>query len=164
MLELATTVAMTGQPIGQIIHDLAQAPTWAPYRRWQTILTAWPEVLAHLQLSQYAPEVLAQQIYPQSCRGNYLQVATASASLADHCNWQRRSLLNILNRHLLDEPLTDLRFSSSRWQAQQATPTVESIDSTVIDRDLCPQCAACTPRWELERWSVCRFCISQQWR
>jgi predicted nucleic acid-binding Zn ribbon protein len=143
--------------IGQVVTDLTQAPAWETYRAWQEILDAWPAVLASLQMGERSIAELGQQIYPRSRQGDVLQVATANASLAHHCNWQRRSLLAILNGQLT-QPLQDLRFSSGSWRAAaQPQQTVEQIGYNQ-ERCLCPQCDCCTPRWELERWQVCRFC------
>jgi predicted nucleic acid-binding Zn ribbon protein len=154
---------ITETSIKQIITDLTQDPAWEPYRAWQEILDAWPEALASLKLSNKSPAELSQQIYPRARTGDLLQVATANASLADHCNWQRRSLLKILNSHIA-QPLVDIRFSSSRWrQAAPPTATLERLDQNQ-ERCVCPQCGGCAPRWELERWSVCRFCIAPSWR
>jgi predicted nucleic acid-binding Zn ribbon protein len=149
--------------IEQIITDLTQEPGWDNYRAWQEILDAWPTVLASVQLGHKSAEELSQQIYPRSRTGDLLQVATANASLADHCNWQRRSIVKILNSHL-SQPLQDIRFSSSHWRAAAPpTATLERLDQNQ-ERCVCPQCAGCAPRWELERWSVCRFCIAPTWR
>jgi predicted nucleic acid-binding Zn ribbon protein len=144
--------------IDQIITDITQAPAWEAYRSWQEILDAWPEVLASLKIANRSMVDIAQQLYPRTRTGDLLQVAAANASLANHCNWQRRTLLKILNGRLT-QPLTDLRFSSSRWRATALpTATLEQLDLN-NERCLCPQCDSCTPKWELERWSVCRFCM-----
>jgi predicted nucleic acid-binding Zn ribbon protein len=149
--------------IGQIVTDITHEPAWEAYRAWQEILDVWPEVLERLVIGNQSVADLAQQIYPRTRRGDLLQVATANASLANHCNWQRRSLLVILNGKLT-QPLQDLRFSSSRWQAAALpTETLEQIDYN-HDRQRCPQCDCCTPQWELERWSVCRFCAIPRWQ
>lgn len=149
--------------IGQIVTDITQEPAWETYRAWQEILDLWPEVLERLAIGNQSVADLAQQIYPRTRQGDLLLVATANASLANHCNWQRRSLLVILNGKLT-QPLKDLRFSSSRWQAAAApTATLEQIDYNQ-ERQTCPQCTCCTPQWELDRWSVCRFCIIPGWK
>jgi predicted nucleic acid-binding Zn ribbon protein len=151
---------MSWSSINQVITNITQQPAWDAYRAWQEILVAWPTVLDSLQIN--SPD-LASQIYPRVRNNDVLQVATNSAALADLCTWQRRSILKALNA-TLTEPLTDIRFSTGRWQIPAPpTVTVEQVDYSQDNRTLCPQCTACTPQWEIERWSVCRFCIVEQW-
>jgi predicted nucleic acid-binding Zn ribbon protein len=150
---------MSWSSIDQVISDMTQQPVWDAYRAWQEILAAWPRVLESLPIQSTD----SGQIYPRVRNGDVLQVATSSAALADLCTWQRRSILKILNATLTD-PLTDIRFSSGRWHLPtKPVATVDRVDKGQIDRVLCPQCEACTPQWELDRWSVCRFCISDSW-
>jgi predicted nucleic acid-binding Zn ribbon protein len=149
---------MSWSSIDQVISDMTQQPAWDAYRAWQEVLDAWPMVLESL------PVQSVEQIYPRMRNGDVLQVATSSAALADLCTWQRRSVLKILNANLT-QPLTDIRFSSGRWHLPAPpTITVDQVDYSQNARVDCPQCAACTPQWELNRWSVCRFCIADRWR
>jgi predicted nucleic acid-binding Zn ribbon protein len=150
---------MSWSSIDQVITTITQQPAWDAYRAWQEILVAWPRVLASLQIQTTADT----QIYPRIRSGDVLQVATQSAALADLCTWQRRSILKTLNA-TLTEPLTDIRFSTGRWQLP-APPaiTIDQVDYSRNDRVHCPQCTADTPQWEIDRWSICRFCIVEQW-
>jgi predicted nucleic acid-binding Zn ribbon protein len=148
------------ESIDHIIGIITQEPAWDSYRAWQEILVAWPQVLVTLRI----PHTSDRDLYPRSRVEDTLYIATISASLADHCNWQRRQMLKALNDRIT-VPLTELRFSSSRWQAPPPpTPTLDSLGDRSQERCSCPQCGACTPRWELDRWSECRFCIVKQWR
>jgi predicted nucleic acid-binding Zn ribbon protein len=154
---------MSWSSIDQVITNITQQPAWDAYRTWQEILDAWPQVLESLQIPNQTTADLATQIYPHKRSGDVLQVATNNAALADLCTWQRRSILKILNT-TLTQPLTEIRFSSGRWQIPvDPTATVDQVDQSQIERAECPQCTACTPQWELERWSVCRFCIAASW-
>ena len=148
---------MSWSSIDQVITKITQEPAWDAFRAWQEVVEAWPRVLISLQIDD------PTRVYPRTRSGTVLQVATHSAALADLCTWQRRSILKILNTTLTD-PLTDIRFSTGRWQLP-APPavTIDQVDYSLTDRVLCPQCDACAPQWELERWSVCRFCIVKQW-
>lgn len=148
---------MSWSSIDQVITNIIQQPEWDAFRAWQEILDAWPKVLAHLQIPSNT------QIYPRTRSGDVLQVATNSAALADLCTWQRRSILKVINA-TLTEPLTDIRFSTGRWQLP-APPsiTIDQVDYSHNQRVLCPQCNACTPQWEIDRWLVCRFCITEKW-
>jgi predicted nucleic acid-binding Zn ribbon protein len=150
---------MSWSSIDQVITDMTQAPAWDDYRAWQEVLTAWPQVLASLKIPHQSVDALAEQIYPRSRKGTILQVATSSAALADRCTWQSRQILKTLNT-TLTQPITEIRFSSGHWQKVTATETIDRFDQNATRAD-CPQCAACTPQWELDRWSVCRFCISR---
>jgi predicted nucleic acid-binding Zn ribbon protein len=148
---------MSWSSIDQVITNITQQPAWDAFRAWQEVMDAWPRVLASLQIQS------TEQIYPRTRSGDVLQVATHSAALADLCTWQRRSILKTLNATLTD-PLADIRFSSGRWQLPAPpTPTIDQVDYSLTDRVLCPQCTACTPQWEIERWAVCRFCIVEHW-
>lgn len=150
---------MSWESIERIIDTITQEPAWESYRAWQEILTAWPQVVSTLQI----PQQSEQQLYPRSRVEGTLYVATVSASLADHCTWQRRSFLTALNA-LIAHPLTDIRFASSRWQPPPPpTPTLDSLGDRSQERCLCPHCGVCTPRWELDRWSECRFCVAKSW-
>jgi predicted nucleic acid-binding Zn ribbon protein len=151
---------MSWSSINQVVTDMTQEPAWDDYRAWQEVLIAWPRVLASLKMPS-SLETLAAQIYPRLRKGAALQVSTSSAALADRCTWQSRSILKILNT-TLTQPITEIRFSSGRWQKIVATETIERLDKNTT-RANCPHCDACTPQWELDRWSVCRFCISRDW-
>ncbi len=151
---------MMMESIDQILDIIIQEPAWDSYRAWQEILVAWPPVISALKI----PHQSDRDLYPRSRVEDTLYVATISASLADHCTWQRRQILKELNNHITT-PLTEIRFASSRWQpASPPTPTLDSLGDRSQERCFCPQCGACTPRWELDRWLECRFCVSKRWR
>jgi predicted nucleic acid-binding Zn ribbon protein len=148
------------ESINQILDIITQEPPWDSYRDWQEISAAWPQVITTLRI----PHTSDRDLYPRSRLDNTLYVATISASLADHCTWQRRQILKELNNHL-SAALTEIRFASSRWQpASPPTPTLDSLGDRSQERCFCPQCGVCTPRWELDRWLECRFCVSKQWQ
>jgi predicted nucleic acid-binding Zn ribbon protein len=148
------------ESINDILDTITQEPAWDNYRAWKEILAAWPLVINTILV----PPRPAPDIYPRSRVEDTLYVATVNASLADHCNWQRRQILQALN-NLITVPLTEIRFSSSRWQPPPPpTPTLDSLGDRSQERCFCPQCGACTPRWELDRWLECRFCVSKHWQ
>jgi predicted nucleic acid-binding Zn ribbon protein len=151
---------MAMESIDQIIHIITQEPAWDSYHAWKEILAAWPLVINTILI----PQRPTQDIYPRSRVEDTLYIATINASLADHCNWQRRQILKSLNNHLTT-PLTEIRFSSSRWQLRSPpTETLDSLGDRSLERCVCPKCDACTPRWELDRWLECRFCVAKHWR
>jgi predicted nucleic acid-binding Zn ribbon protein len=148
------------ESINQILQIITQEPAWDSYRVWREILGAWPQVIDTLKI----PRQSDRDLYPRSRIEDTLYVATISASLADHCTWQRRQILATLNSHLAS-PLTEIRFASSRWQpASPPTPTLDSLGDRSLERCSCPQCGVCTPRWEIDRWQECRFCVVKHWR
>ncbi len=148
------------ESIDQIIHIITQEPVWDSYRAWKEILAAWPLVINAILV----PQREVADIYPRLRVEDTLYVATINASLADHCNWQRRQILNSLNNHITT-PLTEIRFSSSRWQLlKPPTETLDSLGDRSLERCVCPQCGVCTPRWELDRWLECRFCAAKHWK
>lgn len=106
---------MSFKSLDGILGNLQSQPEWQlPLNSFQCLLKCWPEV-AGKQVSLHAR--------PISIQKDTLWVATSSSVWAQNLTFQRQLLLKKLNPYL-PSPLTDIRFSTAKWQEKNAPSTV----------------------------------------
>jgi predicted nucleic acid-binding Zn ribbon protein len=98
--------SMSLHSLDKILAAITQKAGWEEYRHYDQVLQLWPKIIN--------PRLI-EQTRPFSLNRGVLSVATSSAALAQELSLQRYSLLKRLNGQLEIE-ITDLRFSSARWQ------------------------------------------------
>ncbi len=99
---------MALEPVNHVLGKLRKAQ-WKQQREFGKLQHAWAEVVGPAVAAQAQPtQINAQQV---------LFVATSSAVWAQNLAFERQRLLTKLNA-LLNKPLTDIRFSTSQWQAR----------------------------------------------
>lgn len=151
---------MSFEGIDKILHTLTQQPGWEEYHHYRQILQAWERSISSR---------LRDKTKVVSLSRGVLSIATSSAALAQDLTLQRPHLLKRLNA-TLDQPVTDIRFSSAQWQEKSQFKSQSNYDSQLptldshqdsLTRLLCPICAAPTSEKELRRWNCCAFCWSR---
>lgn len=169
---------MAWESLKQIIETIEQQPAWQKQQQFRQLLQAWEQIIEPPAAAHCRPYALDRQI---------LWVATANAAWAQNLSLQRSRLLKRLNQ-LLEEPVKQLRFSPAHWTEKREIAASFSQVSAVTNLESapysdealnnfkqaisaknsafpeCPQCHCPTPPKELERWSVCGFCILQYWK
>lgn len=102
---------MNFQSLDRLLTDLAGLPIAQKIKDHQQLLNAW--VIA-------VGPAIAQQTQPIAIQRDILQVATASAVLANDLTFKRRQILAKLNPQLTTA-VRDIRFSSRNWDPSQTT-------------------------------------------
>ncbi|TVQ45890.1 MAG: DUF721 domain-containing protein [Gloeocapsa sp. DLM2.Bin57] len=145
---------MSFKPLPQIIQSLEAQPEWESIRLYRRLVESWGQIVDPL---------VAQHSRPVSLTRRVLWVATANSVWAQTLTFQRYQILQKLNI-LLPDTVKDLRFNTVNWVKKQ-TVVKQEVESTKIEHQLtiCPRCHCHTPVAELERWSVCAFCIAREW-
>lgn len=103
--------------LDKILAAITQQPGWQEYRHYYQVLQLWPEIINPRLESQTRPFSLSRGV---------LSVATSSAALAQELSLQRYGLLKRLNSQL-EIKITDIRFSSARWQQDSQLIPPEAI-------------------------------------
>ncbi len=162
---------MSFEGIDKILNALTQQPGWEEYHHYRQILLAWERSIS--------PRLRDKTRVVSLSRG-VVFIATSSAALAQDLTLQRSNLIKLLNA-TLDQPVTDIRFSSAAWQEKSNSKHSSTLDSRLPTPDspssesgfshsfgqrsltwtTCPICAAPTPEKELRRWNCCAFCWSR---
>jgi predicted nucleic acid-binding Zn ribbon protein len=137
---------MALEPVNTVLGKFRKAQ-WKQQREFGKLQHAWSEVVGPAVAAQAQPtQITAQQV---------LLVATSSAVWAQNLAFERQRLLIKLN-DLLDQPLTDIRFSTSQWRSrssslQSAKPwTPKSLvtgPENVVDSQTMPDYREVFLRW-----------------
>lgn len=102
---------MDFQSLDRLLSNLAGLPIAQKIKDHQQLLNAW--VMA-------VNPAIAQQTRPIAIDRDILQVATASAVLAQDLTFKRRQILAKLNPQLTT-PIRDIRFSAQQWQIEKTS-------------------------------------------
>jgi predicted nucleic acid-binding Zn ribbon protein len=137
---------MALEPVNTVLGKFRKAQ-WKQQREFGKLQHAWSEVVGPTVAAQTQPtQITAQQV---------LLVATSSAVWAQNLAFERQRLLIKLN-DLLNQPLTDIRFSTSQWRSRRSSSqsakswTPDSLvtrPGTVADPQAIPDCKAVFLRW-----------------
>lgn len=145
---------MSFRALPEIIQILETQPEWESLRIYRCLQDSWTRVV---------DPVAAQHSRPVSLTRGILWVATANSVWAQTLTLGRYQILTRL-KELVNEPLKDIRFSTLNWRQTEKAPQQQvespSLKAAIVS---CPRCHCPTPVFEIERWSVCAFCIARQW-
>ncbi|MEB3163831.1 MAG: DUF721 domain-containing protein [Prochlorothrix sp.] len=164
------------QTLDSILGKMRQQANWQAPQAFQQVVQVWPTIVGTAVAAQTRPVRLERQL---------LQVATATSVWAQHLQFERHHIMAKLKADLgLD--LREIRFSSALWSVapypdrhnlasveQQAlwqrhpsrihppAPPLAPLGTPVASFVDCPQCNCPTPPGEIQRWSVCAFCMAR---
>ncbi|MGJ3249032.1 MAG: DUF721 domain-containing protein [Elainellaceae cyanobacterium] len=97
---------MTFTSLQKALGFLQREPGWQTHHQLQHILTHWSEIVGFAVAAQTRPVAIQRQV---------LHVATSSPVWAQNLAFERRHILDKLNRYLADQPLAEIRFSTNQW-------------------------------------------------
>lgn len=159
------------QNLDSILGRFGNDEAWQEQRLFQMLRGRWESVVG---------ETVAAHSRPTGVHHRVLQVATSGAVWSQNLTFERRRILQKIQRvaPLRSLELKDIRFSTADWHNRaialsdrlgtqeqerlwQAHPSRLGATETLCP---CPQCQSPTPPGELQRWSICAFCMAQQWR
>ena len=95
----------------QVLGHLQQQSTWQDRSQFRKVLEHWSTVVG---------AVVAAQTRPIDIQRDVLRVATSGSAWAQNLSFERQRILDKLNP-LLNQPLTDIRFSTAYWKSSQLT-------------------------------------------
>ncbi|MEM9244708.1 MAG: DUF721 domain-containing protein [Cyanobacteria bacterium P01_F01_bin.153] len=100
--------------ISHILANVEQNPHWQTRQQLRRIREHWEAI---------AGETVARHTRPVALQNQQLKIATASNSWSQNLMFERQRLLQKLNRHFQNPPLTppikELYFSTARWSQNQ---------------------------------------------
>lgn len=105
---------MALQALNNLLNALEKQPAWQTYRQFRLILDRWPAIVG---------AIVAEHTQPLAIHQGVLYVAAANHLWAQNLMFERIRILDKLNS-LADLALSDIRFSTARWQAtpQSSSP------------------------------------------
>jgi predicted nucleic acid-binding Zn ribbon protein len=175
---------MSFQSLNQIIQQLETQPEWEIQRQYRRLVASWSEIVEPKVAKNSRPVYLFRQI---------LHVATSNSVWSQTLVLKRLQILkkiNILFPDLVKElrfssahwnqakpsdsthpsdwgrrETVEVITDNSDIQSPQSTFNNWIANKQIIAEKspLCPKCSCPTPVGELERWSMCAFCITKEW-
>lgn len=175
---------MTFQTLQGVLADFNHNQFWQTSQHFQQILACWNEIVGIPVAAQTRPTKIDRQT---------LKVATSNAVWAQNLQFERHRIVEKLNQRLClnlvdihfstalwskPQPLSLNSLEQQKIWQQHPCRIVPPDHSATMSKNAqksrstqppsqglapCPQCRCLTPVGELERWSVCAFCVVEQW-
>ena len=159
------------QSLKLILARLERDEAWQEQHLFQRLCSSWKSIVG---------SDVAAHSRPSGIHRGTLQVSTSSSVWSHHLSFERRRILQKIQRSqpLQQLELREIRFSTLHWRIS-AIPLRDRLGSHEQGRIWqahpsrldgankpcpCPRCQSPTPPGELRRWSVCAFCMAPRWR
>ncbi|ELR96898.1 DUF721 domain-containing protein [Gloeocapsa sp. PCC 73106] len=177
---------MSFKPLEQILNTIEQQPHWDTQKQYRRLVAVWtqtvePRVAQHTRPIYLAHRVLwvatSNSVWAQNLSLQRLSILKKLDILlpdtvkelkfsSAHWSTQRRLDCDSVHPSTLEESKA-LKPSEEELSPKTAMGAFQDWTQEVQNRGeklpQCPQCHCPTPPGELERWSVCAFCIAQRW-